>query len=321
MLNASELIELYKTMLTIRIFEEHVVDMFARGQVPGLTHAYIGEEAVAAGVCTALRRDDYITSTHRGHGHVIARGADLKRMMAELCGKKTGYCNGKGGPMHIADLSIGILGANGVVGGGIPLAVGAALSAKRRGTDQVTVSFFGDAASNTGSFHEGLNLASVWRLPVVFVCENNLYGISVSQEKHQAIKDIADRAAAYAMKGMVVDGMDVIAVLEAAREAVSRARSGEGPTLIECKTYRYRGHHEGDPNMGTRYRTKEEIEAWKKRDPIDRMIRLVLTRKAATRSRLSEINRDVTARVKEAVEFALESPSPEPQELYEDVYV
>jgi pyruvate dehydrogenase E1 component alpha subunit len=317
----SELIDLYKTMLTIRLFEEHVVDMFARGQVPGLTHAYIGEEAIAAGVCAALRRDDYITSTHRGHGHVIARGADLKRMMAELCGKKTGYCKGKGGPMHIADMSIGILGANGVVGGGIPVAVGAGLSAKRRGTDQVSVSFFGDAASNTGSFHESLNLASVWKLPVVFVCENNLYGISVSQEKHQAIKDIAVRAVAYAMKGAVADGMDVVAVFEAAKEAVSRARSGQGPTLIECKTYRYRGHHEGDPNMGARYRTKEEIEAWKKKDPIDRMTKLLLKRKAVTGSQLSAMNRDVMAQVKGAVEFALESASPEAQELYEDVYV
>ena len=321
MLKASELMALYRTMLTIRLFEEQVVGMFARGQVPGLTHAYIGEEAIAAGVCAALRRDDYITSTHRGHGHVIARGADLKRMMAELCGKKTGYCKGKGGPMHIADMSIGILGANGVVGGGIPVAVGAGLSAKHKGTDRVSVSFFGDAASNTGSFHESLNLASVWRLPVVFVCENNLYGISVGQEKHQAIKDIADRAVAYAMEGEVVDGMDAVAVFEASKKAVRRARSGQGPTLIECKTYRYRGHHEGDPNMGTRYRTREEIEAWKRKDPLDRMTELLLSRKAVTKSQLSEINRDVTEQVKGAVSFALESPSPEPQELYEEVYV
>ncbi|MFH1124436.1 MAG: thiamine pyrophosphate-dependent dehydrogenase E1 component subunit alpha [Pseudomonadota bacterium] len=320
-LKNTDLIHLYKTMLTIRRFEERVVDMFARGQVPGLTHAYIGEEAIAAGVCAALRKDDYITSTHRGHGHVIARGADLKRMMAELCGKKTGYCKGKGGSMHIADMSLGILGANGIVGGGLPITVGAALTAKRRGTDQVAVSFFGDAASNTGSFHESLNLASVWKLPVLFVCENNLYGISVSQEKHQAIKDIADRAAAYGMAGALVDGMDVIAVHQATVDAVNRARSGQGPTLLECKTYRYRGHHEGDPNMGARYRTKQEIEAWKKKDPIDRMAGLLVNRKVVTKKKLAEINKALTEQIEGAVAFALESPFPEAKELYEDLYV
>ena len=319
-LKNTDLIRLYETMLTIRRFEERVVDMFARGQVPGLTHAYIGEEAIAAGVCDALRKDDYITSTHRGHGHVIARGADLKRMMAELCGKKTGYCKGKGGSMHIADMSIGILGANGIVGGGLPITAGAALSAKRRGTDQVAVSFFGDAASNTGSFHESLNLASVWKLPVLFVCENNLYGISVSQAKHQAIQDIADRAAAYGMAGVVVDGMDVIAVHQAAVDAVDRARSGQGPTLLECKTYRYRWHHEGDPNMGARYRTREEIEAWKKKDPIDRMAGLLIRKKVATKKKLAEMDKALTDEIEGAVAFALDSPFPEAQELYEDVY-
>jgi len=320
-LKNTDLIHLYETMLTIRRFEERVVDMFARGQVPGLTHAYIGEEAIAAGVCAALRKDDYITSTHRGHGHVIARGADLKRMMAELCGKKTGYCKGKGGSMHIADMSLGILGANGIVGGGLPITAGAALSAKRRGTDQVGVSFFGDAASNTGSFHESLNLASVWKLPVLFVCENNLYGISVSQAKHQAIKDIADRAAAYGMAGAVVDGMDVIAVHQAAVDAVKRARSGQGPTLLECKTYRYRGHHEGDPNMGARYRTRQEIEAWKKKDPIDRMAGLLIKRKGVTKKKLAAIDKTLTEEIEGAVAFALESPFPEAKELYEDLYV
>ncbi|MFH1489769.1 MAG: thiamine pyrophosphate-dependent dehydrogenase E1 component subunit alpha [Pseudomonadota bacterium] len=316
----SELIDLYETMLTIRRFEERVVDMFARGQVPGFIHAYIGEEAVAAGVCAALRKDDYITSTHRGHGHVIARGADLNRMMAELCGKRAGYCKGKGGPMHIADMSLGILGANAVVGSGLPIAVGAGLSAKRRGTDQVAVSFFGDAASNIGSFHESLNLASVWKLPVLFICENNLYGISVSQEKHQAITDIADRAAAYAMPGRAVDGMDAVEVCEAAREAADRARSGRGPTLIECKTYRYRGHHEGDPNMGERYRSREEIEAWKKKDPIVRMAGVMLGRKAVTRKKLAEIDARVTGEIDLAVDFALKSPPPDGSELYEDLF-
>lgn len=317
----SKLIDIYKTMLTIRLFEEQVVDLFARGQVPGFTHAYIGEEAIAAGVCAALRPDDYVSSTHRGHGHVIAKGADIKPMMAELCAKKTGYCKGKGGTMHIADMTIGILGANGVVGGGMPLAVGAGLSAKYRGTDQVSISFFGDAASNTGSFHESLNLASVWKLPVIFVCENNLYGISVSQKKHQAIKDVADRSVGYAMKGMVVDGMDAEAVYEAALGAVNRARAGRGPSLIECKTYRYRGHHEGDPNQGERYRTKEEIEKWKKKDPIKKFAKMLITKKIASKKMLVEMEKAVANEVKNAVEFASESPTPMPEELYEDLYV
>lgn len=317
----TQLIEMYKTMLTIRRFEEHAIDMFARGDVPGFIHAYIGEEAIAAGVCAALRANDYITSTHRGHGHVIARGADLKRMMAELCGKKAGYCKGKGGSMHIADMSLGILGANGVVGGGLPITVGAGLSIKMRGTDQVALSFFGDNASNTGSFHESLNLASVWKLPVIFVCENNLYGISVSQEKHQAIKDIAVRAKAYAMEGCVVDGMDVVKVYESASEAINRARSGGGPTLIEYKTYRFRGHHEGDPNMGTRYRAKEEIEAWKKKDPIDKMVKLLLSKKYCSKKKLNEMDQEIVKEVESAMEYALKSPPPEPEVLYEDLYV
>jgi pyruvate dehydrogenase E1 component alpha subunit len=317
----SQLLDFYKTMLTIRRFEERAVDMFARGQVPGFIHAYIGEEAIATGVCAALRNDDYLTSNHRGHGHLIARGADLKRMMAELCAKKTGYCKGKGGSMHIADMSIGILGANAVVGSGLPIAVGAGLSAKYRGTEQVVVTFFGDAASNTGSFHESLNLASVWKLPVVFICENNLYGISVSQKKHQAITDIADRAVGYAMPGTVVDGMDAVAVYEATMKAVKRARSGQGPTLIECKTYRYRGHHEGDPNMGTRYRTKEEIEEWKKKDPLDRMMKLLMSKKLATKKKLSEMDKQVMTEIEQAVAYATESPPPEGEQLHEDLYV
>ena len=317
----SEIIEAYKTMLTIRRFEEYVVDMFARGQVPGFTHAYIGEEAIATGVCAVLREDDYITSTHRGHGHVIARGADLNRMMAELCGKSTGYCKGKGGSMHIADMSLGILGANGVVGGGMPIAVGAGLSAKRRGTDQVAVSFFGDAASNIGSFHESLNLASVWKLPVLFICENNMYGISVSQKKHQAIKNIADRSVGYSMPGVVVDGMDVFAVYDAANEAVKRARSGKGPTLIECKTYRFRGHHEGDPNQGTRYRTKAEMQKWRKKDPLESLVKKMISKKVATKKKLAQIEQKVNSEVEAAAKFALDSPAPEPKELYDDLYV
>ena len=320
-LNKSQLLELYKTMYTIRRFEERIVDMFARGQVPGFVHASIGEEAVAAGVCAALGKDDYITTTHRGHGHVIARGADLSLMMAELCGKKDGYCKGKGGSMHIADMTNGIIGANGVVGGGLPITVGAALSAKLRGTDQVSVAFFGDGASNIGSFHESLNLASVWKLPVLFICENNFYGLSVSQEKHQAIKDIADRATGYAMPGKVVDGMDVEAIYGVSIEAVKRARSGKGPTLIECKTYRFRGHHEGDPNMGTRYRTKAEMSSWKKKDPLQKMTKLLISRKIVTRKKMTEYEKEIEASIEAAVEFALNNPLPSPEVIYEDLYV
>jgi TPP-dependent pyruvate/acetoin dehydrogenase alpha subunit len=233
-----KLLSFYRMMQTIRLFESHISDLYARGIVPGLAHLYIGEEAVATAVCAALRQDDYITSTHRGHGHVIAKGAELKLMMAELFGRRTGYCKGKGGSMHIADMNAGILGANGIAGGGLPIAVGAGWSAKWRKTDQVTACFFGDGSSNNGTFHESLNLASLHRLPVIFVCENNLYGISVCQIKHQLITDIAVRASSYNMPGVIVDGNDVLKVHEATVKAVERARSGEGPTLIECKTYR-----------------------------------------------------------------------------------
>lgn len=312
---------LYTTMKTIRLFEERIADLYARGQVPGLVHLYIGEEAVAAGVCAALREDDYITSTHRGHGHVIAKGAELNPMMAELYGKKTGYCKGKGGSMHIADMTVGILGANGIAGGGLPIAVGAGWSAKWRGTDQVTVCFFGDGSSNNGTFHESLNLASVHRLPVIFVCENNLYGISVCQAKHQAITDVAVRATAYDMPGVVVDGNDVTAVFQAAEKAVKRARAGEGPTLIECKTYRWRGHHEGDPNQGARYRTREEIDVWKNKCPIERFARQLVRNRTATAKKLEAIDREITGRIDAAVAYAETSEFPAYEEMFEDVYV
>lgn len=316
-----KLIGFYSTMLKIRLFEERVADLYAKGLIPGLAHLYIGEEAVATGACFDLRKDDYITSTHRGHGHVIAKGADLRYMMAELFGKATGYCKGKGGSMHIADMKIGILGANGIAGGGLPIAVGAALSAKWRGTDQVTVCFFGDGASNNGTFHESLNFASLHRLPVVFVCENNLYGISVSQKMHQPIKDIAIRATSYDMHGEVVDGNDVVAVYKASSKAIRRARSGEGPTLIECKTYRWRGHHEGDPNLGSRYRTREEIELWKKRDPIKRLFKTLTSEKIASKRKLELLEKELMGLIDEAVEFANQSEFPPIEELYEDVYV
>ena len=316
-----KLLEFYTVMLKIRYFEERVVDLYARGQIPGLAHLYIGEEAVATGVCTQLKENDFITSTHRGHGHVIAKGAEIKFMMAELYGKKTGYCKGKGGSMHIADMELGILGANGIAGGGLPIAVGAAMSAKWRGTDQVVVSFFGDGSSNNGTFHESINLASVHKAPVVFVCENNLYGISVGQNQHQAIKDISIRASSYNLPGVTVDGNDVIEVYCAAAKAIKRARAGDGPTLMECKTYRIRGHHEGDPNQGGRYRDKKDIKAWKKKDPLKRLADKLITDKVITKKKLAELEKDTRHEIDEAVKYANQSPFPALEEIYEDVYV
>ncbi|HIC94520.1 MAG TPA: pyruvate dehydrogenase (acetyl-transferring) E1 component subunit alpha [Anaerolineae bacterium] len=312
-----KLLDMYTKMRTIRAFEGKVAELFAAGKIPGFVHLYVGEEAIAVGVCAHLRDDDYITSTHRGHGHLIAKGGDLKLMMAELFGKRTGYCKGKGGSMHIADVDLGILGANGIVGGGIPIATGAALSAKYRGTDQVVACFFGDGAANQGTFHEGLNMASIWKLPVIFVCENNHYGISFHQSKSMNVADIADRAAAYDIPGVVVDGNDVIAVYEAAEEAVKRARAGEGPTLIECKTYRHRGHFEGDPMV---YRPKEEFEAWKEKDPLPRFEAKLLEMGILTKEKIQEIEKDIEAKLEEAIKFAEESPFPAPEELTEDVY-
>jgi pyruvate dehydrogenase E1 component alpha subunit len=313
-------IEMLRTMITIRLFEEKIVDMYARGIVPGLAHLYVGEEAVASGVCANLTKEDYITSTHRGHGHVIAKGAEIKYMMAELFGKKTGYCKGKGGSMHIADVEIGILGANGIAGGGIPIAVGSGLSAKMRRTDQVTACFFGDGSSNNGTFHEGLNFAAVHRLPVIFVCENNTYGISVSQKQHQAIQDISIRAAAYNMPGITIDGNDVLAVYETSGKAIEHARAGKGPTLIECKTYRWRGHHEGDPNQGRRYRTMDEIKEWMEKCPIKRFEERLIEEKILTKPKSKKLWEEIQKEIDDSVEYAHQSPFPEPRDLYEDVY-
>lgn len=311
------IIEMYKTMLKIRMFEQVAMNTFAEGKIPGFVHLYIGEEAVATGVCANLRDDDYITSTHRGHGHIVAKGGDLKFMMAELFGKATGYCKGKGGSMHIADATKGILGANGIVGAGHNIAVGAGMSAQYRGTDQVCVCFFGDASTNQGTFHESLNIASVWKLPIVFVCENNMYGISVSQSRHQAIKDVSDRAKAYNMPGITVDGNDVFAVYEASQEAIKRAREGKGPTLVECKTYRHRGHFEGDPCI---YKPAGEQEEWVKKDPIPRLEKYLLENDVLTEEQLKEIQQDIDSQIKEAVDFANNSPYPELESVVEDVY-
>ncbi|HLB49865.1 MAG TPA: pyruvate dehydrogenase (acetyl-transferring) E1 component subunit alpha [Anaerolineales bacterium] len=312
-----KLVAMYSNMLTIRLFETRVGELFAQGKMPGFIHLYIGEEAVATGVSAHLGAGDFITSTHRGHGHLISKGGDLKLMMAELYGKKTGYCKGKGGSMHIADVDLGILGANGIVGGGPPIASGAALAIQYQGKNNVVVCFFGDGASNQGTFHEGLNMAAIWKLPVVFVCENNYYGISLSQAKHQTVADIADRAKAYDIPGVVVDGNDVMAVYEVAGEAMKRAREGKGPSLVECKTYRYRGHFEGDPTV---YRSKEEVDAWLKKDPIPRFEKTLRDMKVLTDARMADIKKEIEARIEAAVKFAEESPWPEPAEILEDVY-
>jgi pyruvate dehydrogenase E1 component alpha subunit len=304
-------------MVKIRTFEERAAELFAAGKIPGFVHLYVGEEAIATGVCATLRDSDYITSTHRGHGHLIAKGGDIRLMMAELFGKKTGYCKGKGGSMHIADLHLGILGANGIVGGGPPLAAGAALAAQIRKRDDVAVCFFGDGASNQGTTSEAMNLAACWKLPVVFVNENNLYGISCCVSKATRVVDISAKASAFDMPGLTVDGNDVVAVYEAAAEAVQRARAGKGPTLIECKTYRHRGHFEGDPAT---YRSQDEVDEWKKRDPIPGLERQFLERDILTRSQIEDIKRAAGKALDEAVAFADASPLPDPSELTEDVY-
>jgi len=312
-----QIIEMYKTMKRIREFESKAMELFGEGHIPGFVHLYMGEEAVATGVCSNLNEDDYITSTHRGHGHIVAKGGDLKYMMAELFGKATGYCKGKGGSMHIADATKGILGANGIVGAGHNIAVGAGLSAKYRGTGQVCVCFFGDGSTNQGTFHESLNMASIWKLPVIFVCENNLYGISMHQSRHQAIQDVADRAVAYNMPGVVVDGNDIFAVYEAANEAINRARNGQGPTLIECKTYRHRGHFEGDP---TTYRDPEEVREWLNKDPIHRLFEYMIENNISTEEEIQRINEEVNKEIDEAVRFAEESPYPPLESAVEDIY-
>ena len=309
---------IYERMCLIRKFEDHIHLEFSRGIVPGFVHLYAGEEAVAAGVMAHLRDDDFITSTHRGHGHCIAKGVDVRKMLAEIFGKKTGSCKGKGGSMHIADMSKGMLGANGVVGGGPPLACGAALSAKVRGTDQVTVCFFGDGASNQGTFHESANLASIWDLPVVFLAENNAYAESTSTDYSMRVANISDRASAYGMPGKTVDGMDVFAVYEAAQAAIARARAGKGPTLLECKTYRFYGHFEGD---SMKYRSKQEEQAYKDRDPLKQYCERVLADGVFTKPELTAIEQEVEAMMEEAMAFVEKSPMPEPQECLDDVYV
>ena len=312
-----KLIDMYRTMVRIRTFEERVSKEFAAGNIPGHAHLYTGEEAVATGACANLRPDDYITSTHRGHGHVIAKGGKTDRMMAEIYGKRTGYCKGKGGSMHIADADIGILGANGIVGAGITIAGGAALSAQKRGTDQVVICFLGDGATNTSRFHEGVNLAACLNLPVVYIIENNVYAITTRISYACKIVNLSDRAGAYGIPGRTVDGNDALAVYEAVREAVARARKGEGPTLLECKTYRRHGHFTGDPQT---YRAKEEIEEWKKNDPIPRFKKKLIEMGVFTEGDADRIDQEINEEIEKAVKFAEESPFPAPEETLADVY-
>lgn len=312
-------LDLHRRMLRIRLFEEAAGSLAEAARLPGFLHLYVGQEAVASGVCGALNDDDQITSTHRGHGHLVAKGGDFNKMMAELMAKSTGYCKGKGGSMHISDLSLGMLGANGIVGAGSPIAVGAGWANKIRSKGQVACAFFGDGSTNIGAFHEAANMAAALELPVVFACENNEYGEFTARSDTMAITDIVDRAAGYGMPGVIVDGMDVVAVHEAATQAVARARRGEGPSLIEAKTYRFYNHH-GVQNLGPKYRTDDEVAEWKKRDPIftfeDQMIAAGTVTRDELDSTWAELRADITA----AIEFAEESPPPDIDQILVDVY-
>ena len=313
------LLDLHRRMVRIRLFEEQAGRLMEAGAMPGFLHLYVGQEAVAAGVMATLKDTDQITSTHRGHGHAVAKGADFRQMFAELYGKATGYCQGRGGSMHINDLAIGMLGANGVVGGGIPIAVGAAFASAYRDDGGVAVAFFGDGGSNIGSFHEAANLAAVLNLPVILVCENNGYAEFTAQSSHMRITDIADRAAAYGFPGVIVDGMDAVAVYEGALAAVERARAGSGPTLIEAKTYRYYDH-QGVKGLRIPYRSQDEIDAWKARDPIQ-----LLERRAAEAGHVDQAEFDAVwettrADVADAITYAESSPDPDPATLLDGVY-
>lgn len=304
-------------MWAVRLFEEAVDSLFARGLMHGTMHLSIGQEASAIGACAALEHTDFITSTHRGHGHCIGKGADLTRMMAELLAKQTGYCRGRGGSMHIADASTGNLGANGIVAGGIPIAAGAALAQKMKGTDRVVMCFFGDGATNEGAFHEAVNLAAIWDLPVIFVCENNKYGMSFSTEKSMKVENISDRAAAYGIPGITVEGNDADAVYAACHEAVQRARAGNGPTLVENITYRWKGHSKSDKNL---YRTKEEIEDWKHKDPIVKFENRVIEQGVLSREDCDAIAAEIREKTRVAIQEATTAPDSDPAELLSSVY-
>ncbi len=313
----AQLLELYRKMLAVREFELRAINERRAGLIPGFIHSCVGQEATAVGACAALEPTDVITSTHRGHGHLVAKGGEPKYMMAELAARTTGYCGGKGGSLHMTDFNLGILGANGIVGGGIPIAVGAALAFQQRKEPRVALSFFGDGATNEGSFHEALNLAGLWKLPVVFFCENNLYGEGTPQAKQAPVADLAIRASSYAMPGVTVDGNDVLAVYEATKTAVDRARAGGGPTLVEGKTYRQRGHYEGDPMV---YRSKAEMEEWKGRDPVSGFRARLLADARVAETEVVAIEKAVQLALDEAVSFAASSPKPAPETALAGVY-
>jgi len=308
-----------KTMLRIRYFEKRVYQLYLTNKLYGMSpHLSIGQEAVPAGVCKALRKDDYIVSTHRGHGHCLAKGAEMKLMMAEILGKETGYCKGRGGTMHIAEVKSGILGANGIVGGGLPIATGVGISIKYRGTNQVCVSFFGDGASNQGTFHESVNLCAAFKLPLIFVCENNIYALSTSINKVSATPDVADRAKGYKIPGAIVDGMDPIAVYEETAKAVQRARKGDGPSIIEAKTYRFLGHGASDNRS---YRTRKEEEEWREKGPIVRFKRRLVEEGVIREEEIKIMEQEAKEEVEEAVEYGLSSPEPDTNDVEKYLYV
>jgi TPP-dependent pyruvate/acetoin dehydrogenase alpha subunit len=311
------LLQMFATMVRVRVFEERARQLFANGRIPGFLHTSVGQEAVAAGVCAALRADDYVLSTHRGHGHLIAKGGGLRGLMAELYGKATGLCHGKGGTMHIADASVGYLGANGVLASGCVVAPGVGLSIKHRRSGQVVVTFFGDGAANRGPFHEGVNMAALWTLPVVFVCENNRWASSTAHRLSTAGGSIAARAAGYGIPGHGIDGNDVLAVHDAAARAVERARRGEGPSLIEAHTIRWVGHFEGDAQA---YRTKDEVEEGRRRDPIERLAVHLRARGLLDAAHERRLRDAVAAEIEDAIVFAEESPLPQPEEALTDLF-
>jgi TPP-dependent pyruvate/acetoin dehydrogenase alpha subunit len=312
-----QLLRFYRKMKLVREFELRAIEERRSGLIPGFIHSCVGQEATAVGACEALTVDDVITSTHRGHGHLLGKGGDPKYMMAELAARSAGYCLGRGGSLHISDFDLGILGANGIVGGGFPAAVGAGLAFKLRKEERISLTFFGDGAINQGTFHESANMAGLWNLPVIFFCENNLYGEGTPQHKQAPIKDLAIRAEGYGFPGVIVDGNDVIAVYESVVEARKRALKGEGPTLIEAKTYRYRGHYEGDPMV---YRSPEELEEWKKRDAIDTYREKLIDQDLASEEDFTVIENEVQSLLDEAVAFASETPQPKVEEALQGVY-
>lgn len=318
-LDRDKLVEMYRTMVKIRAFEERVGELFLQGRIWGTVHLYTGQEAMGVGACSALEAEDYITSTHRGHGHCIAKGGDVKRMMAEIFGRATGYCKGKGGSMHIADMEAGILGANAIVGDGIAIAVGAALAIRLKGTNQVSLAFFGDGAVNTGVFHEAVNSAAVLRLPVVFVCENNQFAVSTPVGYSLPVRHVSDRGSAYGIPARTVNGNDVLAVYEAVKGAIGRARRGGGPSLIEGVTYRWEGHYKGDPQV---YRSPEEVAEWReKRDPVRLFAAHLLAEDVLTEEQIESIHADIQTEIEEAVAYAESSPEPALSSLRDDLYV